>query len=129
MHYKRATLEFIINVALCARWGNFFTFCFLNCPLFLDYFPSPTRIMHEIQSLLVTSLQQQSQQISTYHPDTKNQRLPQQPQTNHRPTIQQNSVNSTPKVAPPRPPRTKRPNVRIQSIIILSKSRVTSVFN
>ena len=70
-------------------------------PLFLDYFPSPTRIMHEIQFALL-----QLQQQSNLHPDQQSAVTT----TTSGPLLPDAAATaSSKKVPPPRPPRTKRP--------------------
>ena len=86
---------------------------------FLDYFPSPTRIMHEIQFQLLLQHQQQTQnqqKTSNHPPDLQ----PQPPQPIVTPIINQSGVDQSQqqqqltqqkqmpcRVAPPRPPRQK----------------------
>lgn len=90
---------------------------------FLDYFPSPTRIMHEIQfQLLLQHQQQNHQQKTSNHPPDLQPKPPQPPlhqqpivqpimiQSGDQPTqqlTQQKQQQMPCRVAPPRPPRQK----------------------
>ena len=91
---------------------------------FLDYFPSPTRIMHEIQFQLLLQHQQQTQnqQKTSNHPPDLQPQPPQPPlQPIVTPIINQSGVDQSQqgqqqltqqkqmpcRVAPPRPPRQK----------------------
>ena len=88
---------------------------------FLDYFPSPTRIMHEIQFQLLLQHQQQNHQQKTSNHPPDLQPKPPQPPLHQQPIVQPIMIQSGDqqtqqltqqkqmpcRVAPPRPPRQK----------------------
>lgn len=107
----------------------------------LDYFPSPTRILHESQFQLLVQqyqqqqLQQQQQQQQIFALAEKQQQ--QRTEDDHvvatppvasepRPATppQVSSTPPTPKIAPPRPPRMKKNLQKSSNCVCKSKTNV-----